>query len=99
VGSDRLKNMDWQLLFLSFGTIFLSELGDKSQLATLSLSGSSTAPRFVFIGSAAALLVASSIGVFLGDSISVFLPTKLLKAIAALLFAIMAMRLFMNDGD
>lgn len=85
--------MDWQLLFLSFSTIFLSELGDKSQLATLSLSGSSSAPRFVFIGSAAALLLASSIGVFLGDRISVFLPTRLLKAIAAGLFAIMAMRL------
>lgn len=91
--------MDWQLLFLSFGTIFLSELGDKSQLATLSLSGSSAAPRFVFIGSASALLLASLIGVVLGDSISVLLPTKLLKAIAAGLFAIMAMRLFMNDAD
>jgi len=89
--------MDWQLLFLSFSTIFLSELGDKSQLATLSLSGSSTAPRFVFIGSAAALLLASAIGVFLGDRISVFLPTRLLKAFAAALFAIMAMRLFMPE--
>ena len=91
--------MDWQLLFLSFSTIFLSELGDKSQLATMSLSGSSAAPRYVFIGSAAALLVASAVGVFLGDSISVFLPTKLLKAIAAGLFAIMAMRLLMGNGS
>lgn len=90
--------MDWQLLFLSFSTIFLSELGDKSQLATMSLSGSSAAPRYVFFGSAAALLLASAIGVFLGDRISVFLPTRLLKAIAAGLFAIMAMRLFMSQG-
>lgn len=91
--------MDWQLLFLSFSTIFLSELGDKSQLATMSLSGNSSAPRFVFIGSAAALLLASAVGVFLGDRISIFLPTRLLKAIAAGLFAIMAMRLFMNDSE
>ena len=91
--------MDWQLLFLSFGTIFLSELGDKSQLATLSISGSSTAPKFVFIGSALALLMASAIGVFLGDSISIFLPTKILKAIAAALFAIMAMRLLRPDAN
>ena len=89
--------MDWQLLFLSFGTIFLSELGDKSQLATLSISGSSTAPKFVVFGSALALLMASAIGVFLGDSISIFLPTKILKAIAAALFAIMAMRLLSPD--
>ncbi|TYQ27922.1 MULTISPECIES: TMEM165/GDT1 family protein [unclassified Pseudanabaena] len=91
--------MDWQLLFLSFGTIFLSELGDKSQLATLSLSGSSAAPKYVFIGSAAALLVASSLGVWLGDSISILAPTRLLKAIGAALFAFMAMRLFMSDSS
>jgi len=91
--------MDWQLLFLSFGTIFLSELGDKSQLATLTLSGNSAAPRYVFIGSAAALVLASAIGVFLGDRLSIFLPTQLLKAIASGLFAIMAMRLFMNDAN
>jgi putative Ca2+/H+ antiporter (TMEM165/GDT1 family) len=91
--------MDWQLLFLSFSTIFLSELGDKSQLATLSLSSSSNAPRFVFIGSATALLLASAIGVFLGDSISILLPTRLLKAIAAGLFAIMAMRLLIPDSS
>lgn len=89
--------MDWQLLFLSFSTIFLSELGDKSQLATMSLSGNSAAPKYVFIGSASALLMASALGVFLGDSISIFLPTRLLKAIAAGLFAIIAMRLFMAD--
>jgi putative Ca2+/H+ antiporter (TMEM165/GDT1 family) len=89
--------MDWQLLIVSFGTIFLSELGDKSQLATLSLSGNSNAPKFVFIGSAAALLLASAIGVLFGDRLSLVLPTKLLKAIAAGIFAIMAMRLLMNE--
>ncbi|MDX2254858.1 MAG: TMEM165/GDT1 family protein [Pseudanabaenaceae cyanobacterium bins.39] len=89
--------MDWQLLIVSFGTIFLSELGDKSQLATLSLSGNSNAPKMVFIGSASALLLASAIGVLFGDRLSMVLPTKLLKAIAAGLFAIMAMRLLMNE--
>jgi putative Ca2+/H+ antiporter (TMEM165/GDT1 family) len=43
--------------------------------------------------------MASAIGVFLGDSISIFLPTRLLKAIAAALFAIMAMRLLSSDFD
>ena len=53
----------------------------------------------MFIGSALALLTASAIGVFLGDSISIFLPTRLLKAIAATLFAIMAMRLLSPDAN
>jgi putative Ca2+/H+ antiporter (TMEM165/GDT1 family) len=43
--------------------------------------------------------MASAIGVFLGDSISIFLPTKILKAIAAALFAIMAMRLLSPEAN
>jgi putative Ca2+/H+ antiporter (TMEM165/GDT1 family) len=91
--------MDWQLLVVSFGTIFISELGDKSQLATLSLSGSSKAPRYVFLGSALALLLASLIGVLLGEQVSQFIPTKLLKAIAALIFALMAVRLLSSKTE
>ena len=84
--------MDWQLFFLTFGTVFLSELGDKSQLATLSISSNSKALRFVFLGSAAALLLSSLIGVLLGDRIAEVISTKLLKAIAAGIFAIMAIK-------
>jgi putative Ca2+/H+ antiporter (TMEM165/GDT1 family) len=92
--------MDWQLLALSFGTIFVSELGDKSQLATLSLSGNSKAPRrYIFLGSALALLAASLIGVLLGGQVSQFLPTRLLKAIAAIIFAIMAIRLLSSHPE
>ncbi|MEE3716462.1 TMEM165/GDT1 family protein [Tumidithrix elongata RA019] len=91
--------MDWQLFFLSFGTIFLSELGDKSQIATIGLSGNSDAPRYVFLGSSLALLLASLIGVLLGDSASQFLPTRLLKAIAAIIFAGMALRLLMGEPE
>ena len=58
--------MDWNLLGLSFITVFLSELGDKSQLAAIALSGSSKSPRAVFFGTAAALLLTSLIGVLAG---------------------------------
>jgi putative Ca2+/H+ antiporter (TMEM165/GDT1 family) len=85
--------MDWHLLGLSFMTVFLSELGDKSQLAAIALSGSSKSLRAVFLGSAAALLLASFLGVLLGDGISQFLPTRWVKAIAAIAFMVMAVRL------
>jgi Ca2+/H+ antiporter, TMEM165/GDT1 family len=91
--------MDWQLLALSFSTVFISELGDKSQLATLSLSGSSKAPRYVFLGATAALLLASLIGVLLGDRLSQTLPTKPLKAIAALIFVLLSLRLLMTEPE
>ncbi len=85
--------MDWQLLGLSFITVFLAEIGDKSQLAAIALGGSSKSPRAVFFGSITALILASFLGVIAGGTIAQFLPTKLLKAMAAIGFAMMALRL------
>ncbi len=89
-----LKNiMDWHLLGISFITVFLSELGDKSQLAAIALSGSSKSPRAVFLGSAGALLLTSLIGVLVGAGAAELLPVRLVKAIAAVGFAILAVRM------
>jgi putative Ca2+/H+ antiporter (TMEM165/GDT1 family) len=87
--------MDWHLLSISFITVFLSELGDKSQLAAIALSGNSKAPRTIFLGTAAALLLASLLGVFIGEGTAHFLPARLVKTAAALGFAVMAMRLLL----
>ena len=91
--------MDWNLLGLSFVTVFISELGDKSQLAAIAISGRSNSLRAVFLGSTAALLLASFLGVVLGDSLSQVFPTRWVKAIAAIGFAVMAIRLlFWGDA-
>ncbi len=89
--------MDWQLLGLSFIAVFLSELGDKSQLAAIAISGTSKSPRAVFLGTAAALLLASFLGVIVGTGAAEVLPTRLLKAIAAVGFAIMGIRLLISS--
>jgi len=93
--------MDWQLLGLSFITVFLAEIGDKSQLAAIALSGSLNSPRAVFFGSVTALLLASFLGVLLGGGIAQLFPAHVLKAIAAIGFALMAVRLLWpeEDGD
>ena len=91
--------MDWNLLGLSFITVFLSELGDKSQLAAIALSGSSKSPRAVFLGTAAALLLTSLIGVLAGAGAAQLLPVRLVKAIAAVGFAVLAVRLLWNNDD
>lgn len=91
--------MDWHLVGLSFITVFLSELGDKSQLAAIALSGSSKFPRAVFLGTAGALLLTSFLGVLAGEATSVLLPVKLVKAIAAIGFALMALRLLWPEAD
>ncbi|MCM0592380.1 MAG: TMEM165/GDT1 family protein [Gloeotrichia echinulata IR180] len=92
--------MDWHLLGLSFITVFLSELGDKSQLAAIALSGRSQSPRVVFFGTAAALLLTSLLGALAGGAVAELLPTRLLKAIAAVGFAILATRLLLfSDSE
>jgi putative Ca2+/H+ antiporter (TMEM165/GDT1 family) len=94
------KEMDWNLLGLSFVTVFISELGDKSQLAAIALSGRSTSLRAVFLGSIAALLLASFLGVVLGDRLAIFFPTRWVKAIAAVGFGVMAVKLlFFGDAE
>lgn len=85
--------MDWQLLGLSFITVFISELGDKSQFAAIALSGTSKSPQGVFFGTAAALILASFLGVIVGEGISQVLPLQAVKAIAAVGFSVMAVRL------
>lgn len=85
--------MDWHLLGLSFATVFLSELGDKSQLAAIALSGSGKSLRAIFLGASAALLLASFLGVILGEGASQLLPTEWVKTIAAIGFAGIAIKL------
>ncbi|PSB57866.1 TMEM165/GDT1 family protein [Chamaesiphon polymorphus] len=91
--------MDWQLLALTFTTVFIAEIGDKSQLAAIALGGSTQHPRAVFFGSVVALLLASSIGVLAGSEMAAFLPTKLLKGLAALGFALLAVRLLWPEAE
>lgn len=91
--------MDWKLLGLSFAAVFVSELGDKSQLAAIALSGSSKSPKAVFLGASAALLLASFLGVWLGEGTAQLLPTGLVKGIAAIGFALLAVRLLWPESD
>lgn len=54
--------MDLALLASTFATVFLAELGDKTQLAIVTISGTSSRPGAVFAGSSAALVLASCWG-------------------------------------
>ena len=58
------------IFFTTFTTIFIAELGDKTQIATLMLSAESGRPIIVFIGSSLALISSSVVGVLLGKWLS-----------------------------
>jgi putative Ca2+/H+ antiporter (TMEM165/GDT1 family) len=91
--------MDWQLLGITFIAVFLSELGDKSQLAAIALGSSCSSPRAVFFGTASALLLATFIGVIIGEGTAEVLPASLVKGMAAIGFAVMGLRLLWPKAD
>ena len=78
--------MDFPLLISIFTTVFLAELGDKTQIATFALSGSTNRPYAVFLGSSCALIFTSLLGALAGGSISTIVPEKFLEATASIIF-------------
>ena len=66
----------FSILITTFSTIFLAELGDKTQLATLIISAQSGRPLIIFIGASLALISTSLLGVLIGRWISNNLPRQ-----------------------
>ncbi len=74
--------MDWKVFWVTFGTIFLAEMGDKTQLAALTMSAETRLPLSVFLGASLALCLVTLLGVIFGGLASQWLPQGLLKKIA-----------------
>ncbi len=75
--------MDWKIFASIFGTVFLAELGDKTQLATLLFSADNPQSKWwVFAASASALVLACLIGVLAGGWISQHVSPRHLKLVA-----------------
>ena len=72
------------VLISTFTTVFVAELGDKTQLATLLLSAQSGSPWLVFLGAAAALIASSLVGVLVGRWLSTVLPPERLELMAGI---------------
>lgn len=88
--------MDLPLFLSTFTTIFLAELGDKTQLATVALAGTSKQPLAIFLGSALALVFASLLGSVAGGSVAALIPQPLLQLAAAIGFLIIGARLLIQ---
>lgn len=78
----------------TFVTIFLAEIGDKTQLSTLLMSAQSHSPWVVFIGSAAALITTSLLGVLLGSWIATRLSPKTVEKSAGVMLLVISLMLF-----
>ncbi|WP_217651993.1 TMEM165/GDT1 family protein [Hydrococcus rivularis] len=75
----------WTVFSSTFLTIFVAEIGDKTQLATLLMSAESQSPWIVFAGAAAALIATSLLGVLVGCWIARRLSPQTLNFAVALL--------------
>lgn len=79
--------MDWKIFATVFGTVFLAELGDKTQLATVLFASKGAASLWtIFIAASAALVLTSAIGVAAGAAITQFVNPKYLSYAAGVGF-------------
>ncbi len=80
--------MDLKLALTTFATVFLAELGDKTQLATLTFATSNSSRLSVFLGAACALVATSAIAVLAGEGIARLVSPLWLKRIAGIAFVV-----------
>lgn len=81
--------MDVKTFFIVFGTVFLAELGDKTQLATVLFAAKPSASLLtVFAGSALALLLSSGLAVAAGSFIAHYVDPRYLAFVAGAGFII-----------
>jgi Ca2+/H+ antiporter, TMEM165/GDT1 family len=83
--------MDWRVLLTTFGVIFLAEMGDKTQLAAMTMAAQTQRPWAVLIGASLALACVSAIGVLVGGTLGHFLPIVWIKRAAAVAFIVIGL--------
>jgi putative Ca2+/H+ antiporter (TMEM165/GDT1 family) len=84
--------MDMKLAVTVFGVVFLAELGDKTQLATLLFSAKSPDRLItVFIGASLALVATSAIGVLAGGLVAQYVSPRVLSIVAGIGFMLIGL--------
>jgi putative Ca2+/H+ antiporter (TMEM165/GDT1 family) len=82
--------MDLRLFLTVFSTVFLAELGDKTQLATLLYAADRPGAKLVvFLGAAAALVTTSALGVAAGGALAAYVDPRLLVRAAGVGFIVL----------
>ena len=92
----RLIKMNWKMFLTIFGTIFIAELGDKTQLATMAYAASNDAKLTIFLASASALTLSSLLGVLFGAALYKIIPADYLRYIASSGFIIIGLLMLFN---
>ena len=78
--------MNWTALTTAFGLIFVAEIGDKTQLAVITLAARTSAPVSVFVGASLALVAVTLLGALGGAALTRVVPEQVLQKLAAVAF-------------
>jgi len=79
--------MDWKIFVTIFAAVFIAELGDKTQLATMLFAADKEVSKYtVFVAASAALIVATALGVLTGSLLSEYINEKYLHYVAGIGF-------------
>jgi len=84
------RNSFWKIFSSTFITIFLAEIGDKTQVSTLLMSAEFHQPWVVFAGAGMALVATTLIGVWVGQWLSSRLSPRTLDVSAGILLALIS---------
>lgn len=88
--------MDFRVLLTTFGVIFLAEMGDKTQLAAMTMAAQTKKPWAVFIGASLALTAVSALGVVVGSLIGDYVPLEWVKRTAAVAFIVIGVLMLLG---
>lgn len=77
-----------KVIWLAFATIFVAELGDKTQLAVLAMKSKGWSSFEVFLGAMIAFAVLTGLALLVGEWLNANLPTELIERIAAAGFVV-----------
>jgi putative Ca2+/H+ antiporter (TMEM165/GDT1 family) len=83
--------MDWKLFLTTFVTIFLAELGDKTQFAAVAASAQSTSTKEVLLAVILALSLAGALGVLAGKVLAQFLNPETMRYVSGGLFIVVGL--------
>lgn len=80
--------------WITFATLFVAELGDKTQLAVITMTSKTKEPFKVFLGATLALACVTLLGVFVGEALLRIVPEQVIKKIAAAAFIVIGALMF-----
>ena len=88
--------MDWHVIWTTFGVIFLAEMGDKTQLAAMTMAAETKRPWAVLVGASLALAVVSAIGIVVGGTLGHYLPLVWIKRASAAAFIVIGVLILLD---